>query len=200
MRPSIFAAILGCAASIFALDVGDTVAVTTQDHAEPRIRSRCPAISLDACFDRALRRYTDVIEKKPNATTYVSRAMIWKFKGEHDKAIADYSEAIRRVSWGLTHHDHTCAKLAWLLATSPVDALRDGKKAIEHATRACQRTEWKNCEWIDTLAAAYAETGDFQEAIKWQEKALSMCPEDQKDDLRSKLDLYKSGKPYREKR
>lgn len=47
-------------------------------------------------------------------------------------------------------------------------------------------------------AAAYAENGEFGEAVKWQEKAIELAPTSEKADLRSRLELYKSGKPYRD--
>ena len=48
-------------------------------------------------------------------------------------------------------------------------------------------------------SAAYAKNGDFDEAVKWQEKAIELAPANEKADLRSRLVLYKSGKPFREK-
>ncbi len=48
------------------------------------------------------------------------------------------------------------------------------------------------------LAAAYAETGDFSNAVKWQGKVIELAPEKGKAILRSRLDLYKAHKPYRE--
>jgi tetratricopeptide (TPR) repeat protein len=51
---------------------------------------------------------------------------------------------------------------------------------------------------LDTLAAAYAEAGDFDKAVQWQEKAIELAPEEAKNHYRSRLDLYKSGRPYRE--
>ncbi|UCG58872.1 MAG: protein kinase, partial [Phycisphaerales bacterium] len=52
--------------------------------------------------------------------------------------------------------------LAWLYAANPQAEFRDGAKAVEHATKACELTNWKNPNWIDTLAGAYAEKGDFE--------------------------------------
>ena len=55
---------------------------------------------------------------------------------------------------------------------------------------------------MDTLAAAHAEIGYFESAIKWQEKAISSLTEEIRDayetDFKNRLELYKSGKPYRE--
>ena len=51
--------------------------------------------------------------------------------------------------------------LAWLLATSPEEGIRDGKRAIELAEKACEETEWQDAHIISTLAAGYAETGNF---------------------------------------
>jgi len=51
---------------------------------------------------------------------------------------------------------------------------------------------------MDTLAAAYAEAGDFDAAVKWQQKALAIIADSYKPECRTRLELYKSGKPYRE--
>jgi serine/threonine-protein kinase len=90
--------------------------------------------------------------------------------------------------------------LARFLATCPDDKARDGKRAVEYATTACERTGWKTPLYLDTLAAAYAETGQFEEAVRYQTRAL----EDQtlKGDLRTaarkRLELYRQKKPFRD--
>lgn len=92
--------------------------------------------------------------------------------------------------------------LAWMRATYPKDTLRNGAEAVEAARRACELTEWKDGRYIDTLAAAYAETGDFKQAVDFQEQALSKdkLEEGEAKEMRGRLVLYKEGKPYREKR
>ncbi len=62
-------------------------------------------------------------------------------------------------------------KLAWLLATSPSEELRNGAEALELAIRVCEATNYRNPESLDTLAAAYAETGRFDKAVEISRKA-----------------------------
>jgi len=87
---------------------------------------------------------------------------------------------------------------AWLLATAPDANARDGKKAVEVALKACQLTNYQIAADVDTLAAAYAETGDFDNAVKWETKyltSLSLTPSDANDG-QSRLALYQAKKPY----
>ena len=87
--------------------------------------------------------------------------------------------------------------MAWILATYPDKSFRDGSKAREYALKACELTEWRVFVPVETLAAACAETGNFAEAVKWQENALKLAPAKLKAELRARLELYKSGNPYR---
>jgi hypothetical protein len=92
--------------------------------------------------------------------------------------------------------------LAWIEATSADSSLRDGKEAVSLATKACELTRWSQWSWIDTLAAAHAESADFQHAIQYQEQALRTGnpPESEEKAMRERLALYKQSQPYREKR
>ncbi len=121
-------------------------------------------------------------------------ATVWRKKGEYDIAIADYNRALRLDP----KHAYPYNNQAWLWATCPEERFRDGRKAVESATRACELTGWKNCGTLDTLAAAYAEAGDFAAAVRWQTKGMDLAPEGQKADFRSRRELYRTGKPYRE--
>src|SRR5205823_551843 len=119
----------------------------------------------------------------------------WWAKKEHDKALADYSEAIRLDPKDADAYNNR----AWLWATCPEAKFRDGRRAVESATRGCELSGWKGAAYVATLAAACAEAGDFSAAVKWQEKAnvLYIDPKD-KDKGRKRLELYKSKKPYHE--
>jgi tetratricopeptide (TPR) repeat protein len=146
-------------------------------------------------YDKATADCSEAIRLNPkDEMAYGNRGLTWCCKGEYGKATADYNEVIRLDPNNADAYNN----LAWLLATCPLEAQRDGKKAVQHATKACQLTGWKEVSFIDTLAAAYAEAGDFDEAVEWQKNAMAMCPENQRDYCQSRLALYKSGKPHRE--
>jgi tetratricopeptide (TPR) repeat protein len=145
--------------------------------------------------DQAIADYTEAIRLDPkDATAYSNRGITWGLKGEYDKAIADFNEAIRldpklSVFWN---------RRAWLESTCPDAKYRDGKKAVEDATKACELDGWDHWNHLDTLAAAYAEAGDFPNAVKWEEKAIELVPDKSQGKLRAHLDLFKAHKPYRE--
>jgi tetratricopeptide (TPR) repeat protein len=90
-----------------------------------------------------------------------------------------------------------CNELAWLLATAPDAKLRDGKRAIRLALEACQASYWANGVYVDTLAAAYAESGDFPKAIQYAQKARDLYCPGQAKEADARLELYKRGRAYR---
>ena len=84
---------------------------------------------------------------------------------------------------------------AWFLATSPDERHRDGAQALETSQRACELTAWREGRYLDTLAAAYAELGDFTSAVNWQMKALRMAPVSRRLGCELRLELYLAGLP-----
>src|SRR5262249_11785518 len=93
-----------------------------------------------------------------------------------------------------------CDALARLLATCPDDKVRDGKRAVEYATTACERTAWKDPLCLDTLAAAYAEAGPIGEAVLYQTRALNdpTLHGDLRTAAMQRLELYRQKKPFRD--
>jgi WD40 repeat protein/tetratricopeptide (TPR) repeat protein len=116
---------------------------------------------------------------------------------EYSAKIADFEMAVRLDP----NNASALNDLAWLLAICPASEHQDATWAIKLATRACELTQWEKHEYLSTLAAAYSEIGDFDAGIKWQNKAADMLPEDCPPILRanymSRLEVYKSRKPYR---
>ncbi|QDU54481.1 tetratricopeptide repeat protein [Aeoliella mucimassa] len=114
--------------------------------------------------------------------------------GEHVEAVKDYNKALE-----LEPEDSGIMNnLAWTLATSPNDSVRDGKRAIELATKACELTNYQLPHILSTLAAAYAETGDFEAAKEWSQKAVNIGDPDDDAQLAEELESYKRGEPWRE--
>ena len=133
---------------------------------------------------------------KALARAYCIRGRSAEARREYRQAISDYEAAVQiHPSCALALHE-----LARLFATCQVNEVRDGARAIENATKACELTNWENAPYANTLAAAYAESGDYRSAIKWQKKAIDLLTEDKlakwQANYESRLKLYQSGKPY----
>jgi len=92
--------------------------------------------------------------------------------------------------------------LAWILATAPDDAVRDGAAAVKLAEQACRLPEHQTPERLDTLAAAYAEAGRIDPARSTLERALALAKRANQaelvKDLEARQRLYAEGKPYRD--
>jgi tetratricopeptide (TPR) repeat protein len=147
-------------------------------------------------FDKAAGDYDEAIKLDPNNAVAIDRrGSVYAIENEYRKAIDEYYESIRVDPKYPSPYNN----LAWLLATCPKDKLRDGKKALELATKACELSEWKWTFNLGTLGAAYAECGDFKEAVKWQKKAIELGYEDvvELEKAQKRLKLYEEGKPYR---
>jgi tetratricopeptide (TPR) repeat protein len=146
-------------------------------------------------FDRAIADYDEAIRLDPSdAVPYVNRGRARARTKEYGKALADLDQAIKVDPGYFNAHNGR----AWLLATCPDASYRDGTKAVESATRACELEEWNNAYCLGTLAAAHAEAGHFEEAIAWQEKANRLYETEQdRDKGRARLKLYRAKTPFR---
>ena len=146
-------------------------------------------------FDNMIRDCTEAIRIDPKfAAAYHNRGRAWRGKKEYDKAIQDFTQATRvDPIYGGAYNS-----LAWLRATFPDAKYRNGKQAVEYATKACELADWKNGEWFSTLAAAYAESADFEKAVVWQTRALELASADEAKALQGQLTLYQGRRPYRQ--
>lgn len=88
---------------------------------------------------------------------------------------------------------------SWFLATITEDSFRNGKKALELGLKAAKATNYKKAYILSTLGAAYAETGDFENAVKTVQSALKDAKDDKLiEELKHELESYKQNKPIRE--
>jgi len=148
--------------------------------------------------DRAVADYNEAIRLNPKRGMYYrNRGNALSDQRDYARALADYTEAIKIDANDASASD----SVAWIMATAPDAKLRDGKRAVALALKACELTQWKNGSYVDTLAAAYAEDGNFTEAVRRQEQALADAEFEKSEgkNARTRLKQYKSGKPVRMK-
>jgi tetratricopeptide (TPR) repeat protein len=157
------------------------------------------ALAAKSQFDEALANFRQAIQINSNRPeTFFHLGMTLDQLGHTREAVAQYREALR-LNPNLTG---PLNNLAWVLATSADDRLRDGAEAVRLAEHACELTHDGEPLFLGTLAAAYAEVGRFPEAVTTAEKAEQLATTAGSEKLaatiRQLLELYRAGKPYRE--
>jgi tetratricopeptide (TPR) repeat protein len=147
--------------------------------------------------DAAITDLTEALTLNPKlARAYTGRGIAWKAKYEVEHAVEDLEKAI-----ALDPRDADAqGALATIRATCPDERYRNGQLAFEAATRAYV-VHGKGCpHCLDTLAAAYAECGDFPRAVNWESKAIAALPEGgaERSSFDARLALYRVNKPFRD--
>lgn len=150
-------------------------------------------------FDRALEHLEDAARlapKWPDPHSQLASALA--AKGQMAGAIGQYRQALALQADSIADLNN----LAWLLATCPEATLRNGAEAVRLAQAACERTSWKQTIFIGTLAAAYAEAGDFGKAVETSQKACDLASSSGETNLldrnRELLRQFKNREPHRE--
>lgn len=142
--------------------------------------------------DEALRQYRGFVEAA------LLRARI-------NAGLGKYAEALKEFNYIVSIHPRsvTLARAlsdrAWFQATCPNASFRNGRQAVKDAKAACSIMAWKDENMIDTLAAAYAETGDFDSAARYAAQALAIKgiePADSKR-IQRHLALFQQHQPIR---
>jgi protein O-mannosyl-transferase len=150
-------------------------------------------------LDSAIQVCRSALVLRPSdADCHTTLAIALEEKGEAAEAIQHYEKALELAPRSIP----TLTNLAWLLATSQDASLRNGPKAVDLAGRADQLVGGTNTLVLRTLAAAYAENGEFAKAIRTARSAMQLARMHGEDSLTTDLDqqiaLYQLGMPYRE--
>jgi tetratricopeptide (TPR) repeat protein len=121
-------------------------------------------------------------------------------QGETREALEQWRDVLRRQPDQVT----VLNRCAWVLATSPDASLRNGLEATALAERAIRLTQGQNPTILDTLAAAYAESRRFPEAVQTAQTALSQAESlgntALAEALRQRIESYRIGTQYRDPR
>jgi Tfp pilus assembly protein PilF len=143
---------------------------------------------------KALTVLDEAVRADPRSPdSYGNRAVVLLSRHEYQKALADLDGVLRLAP----NSARALRERGWILATCPDPKVRDGEQAVVLATRACELTGWKEPHCLTTLAAACSEKADFDNAQKWQQKAIDLLAEKSPEiiECRKALARYKSKKP-----
>jgi tetratricopeptide (TPR) repeat protein len=174
-----------------------TAAIQLDRHASRALLGRGLAFVETGQPELAIADLTEALRLNANlARAYTARGLAWKARHDYDRALEDLDKAVAMAPNDADAH----GALATIRATCPDARFRNGQAAYEAATRA-YLIHGKRCpHCLDTLAAAYAECGDFPRAHQWERKAIAALPEGdaERGSFEARLALYRNNEPFRE--
>lgn len=184
--------------------------------------NRATAFGCEGNWTASLKDLNETVRLKP-AFFMASwmRAFTYKMMGNYAAALKDL-DALAKGAFQVQNPGELALILnerAAIRASCPDGAFRNAQLAIADAKKACDLQKWKGSNYIDTLASAYAEAGDFDSAIRYEEQAIALNKSGKDEDLMSeskkyaemlakgnparakrylqRLELYKQHRPYR---
>ena len=178
--------------------IGVFTKVTTADPGNARaIYYRGMARYYKGDLDQAIADYTLALKNKPDLLeVYTSRGVAFFNKGDYQRAQKDLDLALEKRP----DDANAINQKAWMLSVSPDSRYRDGKKALALARKAINIKTSPN--YLDTLAAAYAENGQYKEAASVQRKVIALLTQEEQlnrlDIYLERLKKYESDEPWRE--
>ena len=161
-------------------------------------------LNLGAVFERqqqwedALEQYQRAVSIDPElAMGHARLGAVLGRQGQVTEAVAEFREAVR------LNPDLAVVKnnLAWLLATHPDAAVRNGSEAVRLAKNLARATSFNQHAVLDTLAAAYAEMGEFELAVQTIRKAIELARSSGQTEVAAEMEerlrLYQENQAYR---
>jgi tetratricopeptide (TPR) repeat protein len=161
------------------------------------LRADCLILRARCYFDQEktdpaladLNRAVKLGSKDPEA--YILRGILHKIRHNYGESLTNYEKAIALEPANARSYDVA----AYLLSVCPVPKYRNGHKAIELASKACELTKWENADHLQTLATAYAEAGEFDRAVEFERKAQELDPREVDGE---RLRLFEQRQPLRD--
>jgi len=177
--------------------------------------------------DQAIGDFDESLRLRPDRETMTLRAFAWKRKGDKQQAMALLDEAIKlepnnALAWrvrgatyaSLAEYPRTLAHYTESIRLDPDNpesllhrailqsgcqdaTIRDGKQAVIDATRACELTGWDQPLFLNCLSFAYSEAGDFDQAIRWQERVIALSPNQQNRSAQDRIAQFRQKQPFR---
>lgn len=157
------------------------------------IRFEALAFLRDHRYECALTLFDYLARTCQNPHDYVWRALLRLLLSDYEGAIHDYGTVLEQIPDDLSTHHH----LAAIRSSCPVDVLRDGQLAMEHAKTVARIRPVQTWRSLSVLAACYAENADFANAIEITKQALMLTPVDYRERLERRILDYADQKPYR---
>jgi tetratricopeptide (TPR) repeat protein len=150
-------------------------------------------------LEKSARTLAELLRQHPqNTDALYLLGQIFERKDNYGEAVKLYRRALEIDP----ESEPIANNLAWILATSADESIRDGAEAVRVAKPICERDGYKKFEFVDTLAAACAEAGNFDEAVRLAQDAYDAALEanklDMAEQIGSRLRLYEAGQPYHE--
>ena len=158
---------------------------TSRGHAYSQLRQ----------FDKALEDYNRAVELDPgNPQRITNRGDAYRSLGHWEQAANDYRQAVNLDS----RFGRAFQSVAWLMSTCPDEQFRHPQLALRAAHKAVDLDGAQDYIYLDTLAAAFANSGQFDKAQNVIRRAIQLAPAENAQPLHHRLALYQSGKPFRQ--
>lgn len=174
-------------------------ALALQPKSAGTLNNLANALAEQGRVEEAISRINEAIEIEPDFSySYIQLSSLHRKSGNKREAM----DVLERGHQRLPENHFIATRLSWLLSTCSEKELRNGKRALQIAEQSCNEAGESNAECLDVLAAAYAETGDFQKAILVATKAITTAQKEKKMEfarqIQNHLYKYKESKPYHE--
>jgi Flp pilus assembly protein TadD/peroxiredoxin len=150
-------------------------------------------------YSAAIEWFKKTLEMQPNdVACWYNLANAYRASGQMDEALRTYRHTLALQPQMILAANN----LAWVLATHPQSELRDGTEAVRWAEQVCEQTQYAQPSFLDTLACAHAENGDFERAISVASKAVQILTEQGQSaaaaNIETRLQLFQQNLPYRD--